>query len=1381
MFSSEKSGSLFTYDYLMESVRNEIEYQKVDIVNLTSRFEEIFDDFPTAISANEAKTEDDLIWKILETLGWEDFDRQVSLADKGRDNIPDGLLYLDNAYKSKANTCKNDWERYKFGAVIVESKRWQRPLDRGNGDRSEATAPTSQLLRYLRRVDDLTSGSIRWGILTNGAVWRLYFQGARSVSDQFFELDLYQLIVSSEQEIDSQTRLSNREHWLRVFVVMFQKSSFATAQQDTKTFHFKAFQEGQYYEERVTKKLSEVVFKSVFPSLSKAIASSLPNEDLRDVRHATLILLYRILFIFYAEDRNLLPIRDDRYRSYALRYKLREEVGRRKDLKQTFSHLLYQYWSAIEALSLAIDTGDSSIGLPPYNGGLFDRQATPILNNLRIPDSVMSEVIDLLSYEVHNGVRRYINYRNLSVQQIGSIYERLLEFELRNDPEDGVVVHPNSYARKSSGAYYTPESLVKLVIEETLEPLIRDKFLIFNELNETLAQESMAENVVMRKLREADPAESLLSLRICDPAMGSGHFLVSLVDYLADAVVEALSEVSSIVDWTTSTYISPLVDRIAKIRDKIEGNADKHEWSVDSDQLDDWNIIRRIILKRCVYGVDKNPMAVELAKVSLWLHTFTAGAPLSFIDHHLRCGDSLFGETVESILTKISNAGQKFFINKELTAAYKSAADMHHIEKITDIEISEAHASAELFDGVKQRTLPLDQFMKVFLALDWLSPNEKETQSAISAWLDGQFGNPIQVALGNLYLTAASTVAEDTNTIEVSDELRKIPSKDAKRFSEVLVQAIRLIEEERFLNWEVTFPGVWRDWDKERTGGFDAIIGNPPWDIFEFQEVPWFEYRDSSLALIPRKSDRSHAIEDLKRTNITLWNEYEQARTRFDRATKQIKKKNSAYSWNNKGRMDLYKLFVERAIQMLSPNGIAGFLVKTGIATDKGTAEFFHNLATSNRVKSLFGFENRKVFFPDIHAGEKPCVFVASWQRQFESAICAFGLHSVEELEDEDRILSLTAEDFSLLNPNTNTAPVFRNSKDAQLTFHAYKKRPILHSRKDSEALWPVKYHQMLNISSDEALFKTSDQLENQEGAFPTNMNRFQTATNIWEPIYEGKMVQAYDHRASDIVINPKNVFRPGQQIAIPTTEKLNPERLAKPRFYVEQSKSSWPTKDDWIVAFKDVTATTNMRTMIATIIPRSAAANTLPVLSINEDVRDRALVASQILATLNSVAFDFIARQKVPGIHFTWYVLKQLPIIPLDVMKETKFGPKSAQQIIGEIVVELIYTSKDLEYFANDMGYTDEFGKSLKPFQWDEQRRVRLMAKLDAIFFHLYGYFDPINIESSREKIRYIYSTFPIVEREETKKFGNFISREFALAYCNVLESGRPDAEPNL
>ena len=273
--------------------------------------------------------------------------------------------------------------------------------------------------------------------------------------------------------------------------------------------------------------------------------------------------------------------------------------------------------------------------LPPYNGGLFDRERTPLLGRIRLDDQIMADVIDALSFEQTPDGRRYINYRDLGVQQLGSIYERLLEHEIIRD-SGGIAVRPNVFARKGSGSYYTPDDLVGLIIKETIEPLVRSRMDVFTAKHSELATSQLSKERQIGQLKHVDPAEKLLDLKVCDPAMGSGHFLVNLVDYLADRVITAMAEAEASVDG----YISPLTERIDGIRNTIMANAKDRDWTIDVDQLDDRHIVRRMVLKRCVYGVDKNPMAVELAKVALWLHTFTVGAPLSFLDHHLRCGDS---------------------------------------------------------------------------------------------------------------------------------------------------------------------------------------------------------------------------------------------------------------------------------------------------------------------------------------------------------------------------------------------------------------------------------------------------------------------------------------------------------------------------------------------------------------------------------------------------------------------------------------------------------------------------------------------------------------------------------------------------------------------
>src|SRR5665811_770575 len=635
-------GSLFTSDFLTESIVRLPDWKEVSdtkLANLADRLTTIFAEFPTQQSPNEAQTEDDLIWKVLGELGWTGYLRQQNLAAKGREDVPDGLLFKDAADKAQANKTPEEWRRYEFGLAVVESKRWGRPLDRRSGQRGEETAPSTQMLRYLRRVDDLTTGKLRWGILTNGGRWRLYYQGARSVAEHFFEIDLAQVlgIEGHEGGLFALNEVQ-RAHALRVFYLVFRQAAFTGTASDPRTFHQRALDEARFYEERVAANLSNLVFGEVFPKLVLGIAKAAPDAPLQDVREAALVLLYRLLFILYAEDRDLLPVRDRRYDDYGLRDKVRGEVGDRKTNNDVFSDTAARYWSTIDDLCRAIDKGDSSIGLPPYNGGLFDRDRTPLLTKVRIADSVMADVIDALSFEQTPEGRRYINYRDLSVQQLGSIYERLLEHEVIRDG-DTIEIRPNIFARKGSGSYYTPDDLVTVIIRETVAPLIADRLEAFSVKVEEQGASDKPLNQRLGVLKRSDPAERILDLKICDPAMGSGHFLVALVDYLADQVITAMAEAEALVEW--GHYVSPLADRVESIRNTILGNAEERGWTVDPEQLDDRHIIRRMILKRCIYGVDKNLMAVELAKVALWLHTFTVGAPLSFLDHHLRCGDSL--------------------------------------------------------------------------------------------------------------------------------------------------------------------------------------------------------------------------------------------------------------------------------------------------------------------------------------------------------------------------------------------------------------------------------------------------------------------------------------------------------------------------------------------------------------------------------------------------------------------------------------------------------------------------------------------------------------------------------------------------------------------
>ena len=1349
-------GSLFAEDFLREAIVSLFDWQDIDnatLEGIESALQYVFTQFPTDRSPNESQTEDDLIWPVLARLGWTASLRQQNLSAHGRQDVPDGLLFADGMAKEQANRLAEEWKRYGHGLAVVESKRWGRPLDRRSGRRGEETAPSTQMLRYLRRIDDVSSGGLRWGILTNGAVWRLYWQGALSVSEQFFEIDLA-VILNLSDHFDGMHVLDEveRRHWLKVFALVFRRDAFLPGAADHRTFHERAIEEGRFHQEQVASDLSDLVFERIFPKLARAVAKVAPDAPLTEVRETALVLLYRLLFILYSEDRDLLPVRDSRYDDYALRNKVRGDVGRRKDAGDAFSDSAAFYWSVFDDLCRAIDAGDVSIGLPPYNGGLFDRRRTPLLERVRLVDKVMADVIDALSFEQTPRGRRYINYRDLGVQHLGSIYERLLEQEIVRESGD-IAIRPNIFARKNSGSYYTPDDLVGLIIAETLEPLAEARMGAFLAEASALVASQLPEDRRMGRLKRRDPAEKLLELKVCDPAMGSGHFLVNLVDYLADRVITAMAEAEVVWDG----YISPLTERIDVIRNTIMANAEERGWAVDPAQLDDRHIVRRMVLKRCVYGVDKNPMAVELAKVSLWLHTFTVGAPLSFLDHHLRCGDSLFGTWVRPAIEEAEQQGG-LFLNQPLKRAMRSASSMQIIEGLTDAEIAEAHRSADVFAEVSEMTAPMNAFLSLLYAFDWMDVRGRDDDDVYLAWLDGSFGDPINLAEG------------------AAAELGK--TKRPERFSRLLESARSLVVNEHFLHWQVAFPGVWHDWEADALhGGFDAVIGNPPWDRVKLQQVEWFAARRADIAMEPRAADRRRMINELKKSGDPLAEDFAIA-SEMAASALRMARRSGDYPLLSRGDVNLYSLFVERAMTLVKSDGMVGLLVPSGIASDKTAALFFKGVATQGRLKALYDFENRRLryeappFFPDVDSRFKFCVFVASPTPLPDAARCAFFLQDVSECDDPSRCFTLSAADFARVNPNTGTAPIFRSCRDAELTSAIYDRLPVLSDRSSGETVktWPLKYTTMFHMTNDSNQFRTRAELEEKEGAWPIGGNCFDSPAGRWVPLYEGKMMQAFDHRAASIRVNPANVHRPAQPEPATLEQHGNPNWLPDPQYWVLASACEWSPLQGWVLGFKEITAPTNMRTFIAALLPAVGFGNKVPVLKPETSDRSEWMLA----ANFNATVFDFVTRQKVPGQTLNLFVLEQLPVIPPERYETVSFGPKTAAEIVREAVLELTYTAHDMAPFARDMGHLDHAGEVLSPFLWDEDRRMNLRAKLDALYFHLYGV-------TNREDIHYIYSTFPIVERQETRAFGSYLSRDLCLAWVNALAAEQPDAEINL
>ena len=1337
-------GHLFTEYFLNEGIRTTSEWRaSVEYADAFESFRDGVRERYNALSGsadpNEAVTEQELIRPVLELLGWADYLPQQGAARN--EDIPDHLLFPDASAKERAAAKRRPEDRFSDALVIEESKRFGLPLDARDTDvGNRSRTPHGQILRYLSTAERDTDGDLHWGFLTNGGVWRLYDYRSRPRATAYYEADLGAMLESGDDDR------------LRVFYLLFRRDSFVLRDGAVATFLDTALAEGRRYEEQVAQDLSSVVFEKVFPKLVEALADA-SGESLPDVRHAALIFLYRLLFVLYAEDRGLLPVNDSRYDDYGLRKRVRDDIAERTRERDAFSTVAASYYDHLTTLCMIIDGGDESIGLPPYNGGLFSSDAAPLLETVRLPDAAIAPIVHDLSHAETDEGRRFVNYRDMSVQQLGSIYERLLEQEPTRDDDGKIAVRPNSYARKDSGSFFTPQELVDLIVDRTLKPLAEERLAAFEARSRELKGDRRPKPERLADLRKLDPAEAVLDLKVLDPAMGSGHFLVTAVDFLSDYIAELVEYVPAVPEWLEGEYESPLVRRVEAIRDDILLRAGESDWVIDESLLTDQAIIRRMVLKRCIYGVDKNPLTVELAKVSLWLHSFTVGAPLSFLDHHLRCGDSLIGMRVWDARDEIRRLGG-LSAASAVAGAEAATAGMQRIEEMSDADVAEVRESAALFRGVEHTTATLRGLLDFLCGLRWLTAGmKKRERTEFESPLVDYLEQNSQDAYRLLSLGPGAVDAVSPGSVETS----------AADFEAMWSDARSVADREGFLHWEVAFPGVWHGWQDVRPrGGFDAVIGNPPWDRIKLQEVEWFATRAPELALAPTAAARREGIRRLRNRGAPLADDFDEAKERADRLG-QVVRGSGDYPLLGGGDINLYSLFVERAMGLVKPDGFVGLLTPSGIYADKTAARFFKSVSTSGRVGGLFDFENRRLgtdkgpFFPDVDSRFKFCVFVfGGEERRFDETACAFFLHDPSVINDPERCFPLAPSDFARVNPNTGTAPVFRTRRDAEITRHIYERHPVLvdRSKEGERRTWPVRYVRMLDMTNDSHLFRTAAQLES-AGCYPVQGNHWKRGEELYLPLYQGRMIWHFDHRANSVRVNLKSTHNPYLSEEVTEEQHADPAFLPSTRYWVPatQVDSSMPGNNGYTLGFRDIARPTDVRTLIATIAPRAGYGNTLPLL-LGVD----APASTCVVSNLNSMCADYVARQKAQGTHLNWYIVEQLPVIAPDDY-DRRFGDTTARDLVRDHVLRLTYTAHDMAPFARDLGYDGP------PFTWDEEGRRHLRARLDALYFHLYGL--------DREDADYVLSTFPIVRREDEAAFGSYRTRDLVLAYMNALAAG--------
>ena len=536
------------------------------------------------------------------------------------------------------------------------------------------------------------------------------------------------------------------------------------------------------------------------------------------------------------------------------------------------------------------------------------------------------------------------------------------------------------------------------------------------------------------------------------------------------------------------------------------------------------------------------------------------------------------------------------------------------------------------------------------------------------------------------------------------------------------------------LDWQKQFPDVF----SRPNPGFDAVLGNPPWERFTIKNREFFDTSAPHILEASTAAESRRLIEKLQKTNPDLYQKYITAKDSAEKTMTYIRQC-GRFPLAGKGDINTYAVFSELAHSIVSPTGRVGLLVPTGIATDKTNENFFAKLVDSQQLFGLYDFENKAPVFLDVHRSYKFSVllFVGS-KNKSKSADFVFFAHQMNDLKDDKRHISLSAKDFKLLNPNTRTCPIFRSRRDSNLTKYIYKRVPVLinKTRKQGGNPWGIDFFTMFHQSSNAKFFHTADQLK--ADGFKRDGSIWKKRKQVFLPLYEAKMIQMFDHRAASVVVDKSKWMRQGQTDETSLVQHQNPEFTIESRWWVNEEDVRRVLGDrntKRFIAFKNVTSPTNQRTMIAAFIPYSGVVHSSPLIFTGSDISAR--LTACLLGNLNAFAYDYICRQKIGGVNLSYFIIEQIPTFHPDFYKQKCPWDKrlSLEKWISDRVLKLTCTSGDMIPLAEAAGFKPTVHK------WDPAERLDLMAELDAAYFLLYS------IE--RNDIEYILSTFQGLQKE--------------------------------
>lgn len=1221
----------------------------------------------------------------------------------------------------------------------------------GSGSRKKSAYQLAQ--EYLNASRDCL-----WAIVTNGRTLRLLRDAESLTRPNFLEFDLETILRESADRYADFSAL-----WRLLHVSRAGQSHAPPA--DCLWEKWKS--EGHAQGLRVRDGLRVGVQEALL-TLGRGFLAHPENTLLRqrlqdgsltkeDYFQQLLRLIYRSLFLFCAEERDLLhpPETDPAARTaYGNGYSLRRL--RRRCLRHTAHDPHGDLWLSLRIVFHSLATGQPRLALPSF-GGLFAATQCPDLDSACLTNRDLLSAMRPLRwfFDKKTSKRSAIDYRNMGPEELGSVYESLLELVPQLDLPArtfgfaGITdtASTSGNARKTTGSYYTPDSLVQELIKSALDPVIADRL---------AAQPDR-------------PIDALLSITVCDPSCGSGHFLLAAARRLAEKLAELRAP---------------------------DGAA----------RPDDYRHALREVASRCLYGVDINPMAVELCRVALWLETVDPGKPLGFLNHHIRTGNSLLGTTPDLIAAglpddtftaiegddkpacaelKKRNKKERegfgpLFEKEEQTIRDRLRHAATQIEAMDDSQPAAlqqkeaAFTTSETAPEYRHAKLLADLWCAAFVIKKTYPASEGEATSAPSSISDLQ--SPIE---GHLLHTDDDLFGQSTPAPAPAKAAKQPRTKNQEQGTasgittahlrdfvqgkplpaDLQTEVEALARQYRFFHWHLAFPQVFDQ------GGFDCILGNPPWEMPEVDDREFFALHNASIANEESAKERARMIASLELGDPSL-HEHWLACLRSQQGTRLVISSSGKYPNGGTGRLNLFRIFVELGWLLTSTTGRLGMVIPSGLTTNAYERALWTSLVQRSAVVSVFDFENKRGLFPNVHSSAKFTLLTLGFGDGSIQSAC--WLHDPSELGQTDRVITISANDLERWSPEELSLPQFRSSLDLVLLQYLMSG----HQAFGDSPEWAHTPKLMFSSSDDAFAPLSSAQLQalnvsaGNRGADP--------AIRGISPVYEGKMVGIYDHRQADIIINAANRSRKAQERDIIDAEKRDPLRFAFPQYWLWteaiRKRRFSSSQGDWELVFCDVSSATNERTCISCIVPLSGLTRSLPAIYMKSSSAVHAVLA---LSTLASMPFDYLARLKVSANHLTQGILESLAVPALADLIE--FGTRmGSEKWISDRALELTYTAWDLEAFAADCGWSGP------PFRWDEERRFLLRCELDAAFFHLY--LGPQTewqqqpealtraFPTPRHAVSYIMDTFPIVKRKDEAKHGHYRTKETILQIYDAL-----------